>query len=240
MCGVCCWMCVCVLCFRRLRAEVTGRCCTVMRFYCDTLTAGWWVCVCVMKPSLLCVFVCVIDVLYCVSLFSICAVSRRLAHRQTNWHLMLGFRKTQQVTSLPVYTALLLMSEYFWVKNTYDFYSVLLCVCVCRWGLLVDYSPCVQTEVRRRESESGWWPDSGQRVVWTLSGESVPVSQFTSYTIVLYIVFQTITSVFQIIVCEVSVLYITWVITHNSLQESLVMLHWIHELNYTNDYDTLN
>lgn len=37
-------------------------------------------------------------------------------------------------------------------------------LCTIRWGLLVDHPPCVQTEIRRRESAHRWWPHPCQRV----------------------------------------------------------------------------
>lgn len=44
-------------------------------------------------------------------------------------------------------------------------------ISVNRWGMLVDYSSCLQTAIRRRKGARRWWPHSGQRLLRTLLGK---------------------------------------------------------------------
>lgn len=58
-----------------------------------------------------------------------------------------------------------------------NYWIMFLCVCVNRRGLLVDHPPCVQAEIRGRESPHRRRPDSCQRVNREIPGMSCSVAR---------------------------------------------------------------
>lgn len=56
----------------------------------------------------------------------------------------------------------------FSFKHVDNTFVSFLCVYYFRWALLVDDPPCIQTEIRGRESSHWWWPHPCQRVLRAL------------------------------------------------------------------------
>lgn len=87
-----------------------------------------------------------------------------------NWPLTWDCRKTPQVLTLG---SMALCYSEEWADTLLFHHARKLKmgdICHLRRGVLVDHSPSLQAEIRRREGQSGGRPHPGQRLLWEIPG----------------------------------------------------------------------